>query len=429
LFSNEKERQLVFFVLIFKKNFALSHIPQRKEKDCLNCGTEVQGRYCHVCGQENVVPKETFWHMVTHFFFDITHFDSQFFASVKDLLFRPGFLSKEYMIGRRASYLHPVRMYVFTSAIFFLLFFSVFKPHESISVNGSQPMDAKIRADYIISLQERLKKDTGNTDLLSKLALAKDTSKPLMGLDTLIPTLNTKERTEYIISLEERLKKDTGNTDLLSKLALARDSSRPLTVIDTVIPGGKSNFIRFGNKVYRNVAEYDSFESSLPSAQRDSWVTKRLIRKAIAINEKYRENPGEAFRKFLEGLLHRLPYMLFVSLPLFALILKLVYIRRKQFYFADHGVFTIHLYIFSFIILLLVFSFGKLGDLVHSNLVIIPVILLFLWLFIYLYKAMRNFYGQGRAKTFFKYLFVAFWSSVMMLVLFILFIFFSAFTL
>jgi len=84
------------------------------------------GRYCHVCGQENVEPKESFWHLLTHFFNDITHFDGKFFITLKDLLFKPGFLSKEYMIGRRASYLNPVRMYVFTSAIFFLLFFFFF---------------------------------------------------------------------------------------------------------------------------------------------------------------------------------------------------------------------------------------------------------------------------------------------------------------
>ena len=102
----------------------MSHAPERLEKNCLNCGATVMGRYCHVCGQENVKPKESFWHLVTHFFNDVTHFDGKFFTTLKDLLLKPGFLSKEYMIGRRNSYLNPVRMYVFTSAIFFLLFFT-----------------------------------------------------------------------------------------------------------------------------------------------------------------------------------------------------------------------------------------------------------------------------------------------------------------
>ena len=52
----------------FRENFTLSHSKERKEKNCLNCNTEVQGRYCHVCGQENIEPKETVWGLVTHFF-------------------------------------------------------------------------------------------------------------------------------------------------------------------------------------------------------------------------------------------------------------------------------------------------------------------------------------------------------------------------
>ena len=106
----------------------MSHIPERKEKDCLNCGTIVQGRYCQQCGQENVVPKETFWHMVTHFFYDITHFDTNFFHTIHHLVFKPGFLSREYLAGRRVRYLHPIKMYVFTSAVFFILLLNFFKP-------------------------------------------------------------------------------------------------------------------------------------------------------------------------------------------------------------------------------------------------------------------------------------------------------------
>ena len=108
----------------------MSHAPERKEKDCLNCGALVQGRFCQVCGQENIVPHESFWSMVHHFFADITHFDGKFFSTVGILVRKPGFLSAEYVKGRRNSYLNPVRMYVFTSALFFLIFFTLFNPHD-----------------------------------------------------------------------------------------------------------------------------------------------------------------------------------------------------------------------------------------------------------------------------------------------------------
>jgi hypothetical protein len=356
----------------------VSHIPERKEKDCLNCGTIVQGHYCHNCGQENVVPKETFWHMVTHFFYDITHFDSNFFHTVHHLILKPGFLPKEYMLGRRASYLHPVKMYVFSSAIFFLLFFSFFKENGGITFNEEKPLDSKVRAEYVKKLEDKLKKDKENVKLQSVLALAKDTSKPFA------------EKNYY--------REDGLN-------------------------------ISFTNGRYKNFEEYDSIEKTLPPEKRDGWIMRRMEKKQIELNEKYGENPNEAAKKLVEGILHRLPYMLFVSLPLFAWILNLVYIRRKQFYFADHGVFTIHLYVFSFIILLLVFSLGKLEEATGWNFMSILIAILFFVLFFYLYKAMRKFYGQKRGKTFLKFILVSVLSLIMMTILFLIFMFFSAVTL
>jgi hypothetical protein len=110
----------------------VSHTKEREEKICLNCGAQLTGRYCQVCGQENTEPKETVWGLVSHFFNDITHFDGKFFSTVKYLIAKPGFLSAEYIKGRRASYLHPIRMYVFTSAFFFIIFFSLFPPESFV---------------------------------------------------------------------------------------------------------------------------------------------------------------------------------------------------------------------------------------------------------------------------------------------------------
>ncbi|MEP6701159.1 MAG: DUF3667 domain-containing protein [Bacteroidota bacterium] len=360
----------------------MSHIQERKEKDCLNCGTIVQGHYCHKCGQENVVPKETFWHMFSHFFYDLTHFDSSFFHTIHHLIIRPGFLSREYLLGRRASYLHPVRMYVFTSAVFFLLFFSFFSPGEdAITINPDKPLGAKQRANYIVTLEKQLKKDTGNVKLKSRLVLIKDTTRPFTSEDIL------------------------GNEE------------------------GR-NYISFTGIHYKSAKEYDSLQNTMLPGKKDGWFKRRIVKKEISINSKYRNNPSEANKKFAESIFHKLPYMLFVSLPLFALILKLVYIRRrKEFYFADHGVFTIHLYVFTFLLMLAVFSMNALEDITGKGFFTLISVILVFALFFYLYKAMRKFYGQGRVKTFFKFILVTILSLIMMSILFLLFLFFSAITL
>lgn len=97
----------------------MSHLKERNEKNCLNCGTTVAGRFCHQCGQENVEVKESFLQLLRHFVEDLTHFDGKLWKTLKLLLFKPGSLTKFYMDGKRASFIHPIRMYLFVSAVFF----------------------------------------------------------------------------------------------------------------------------------------------------------------------------------------------------------------------------------------------------------------------------------------------------------------------
>jgi len=236
-------------------------------------------------------------------------------------------------------------------------------------------------------------------------------------------------RTEYILKLEANLKKDTSDQLLLQKLHEAKDSSITIKRKDRY-QFRDDNVISMGGKQYLSAEEYDSMQVSLPINKRAGWFEKRITRKIIQVNSKYRENPDEASKNLVNSLLHRLPYMLFVSLPLFAFILWIVYIRRrKAFYFADHGVFTLHLYIFSFILLLVLFSLSSLQSATNWDFLNIVYIILFLMLFVYLFVAMRKFYWQKWVKTFLKFQLVSVFSLVMMLVLFLFFLLFSVFTL
>ncbi|HEU0064055.1 MAG TPA: DUF3667 domain-containing protein, partial [Flavisolibacter sp.] len=96
----------------------MSHQPERKDRNCLNCGATVIARYCHVCGQENIVTKMGFWALIRHFLYDLFHFDGKFFDTLKNLFFKPGIIATEYTHGKRTKYLDPVRMYLFTSTVF-----------------------------------------------------------------------------------------------------------------------------------------------------------------------------------------------------------------------------------------------------------------------------------------------------------------------
>lgn len=111
--------------------------PIRAEKNCLNCGTEVPERYCTHCGQENTVPHESFGHLFNHFFADVIHYDSKTLITLKYLLFRPGFLTQEYIAGKRVRYVNPIKFYIFTSFVFFFSYFAFTHEEEGKDVNST----------------------------------------------------------------------------------------------------------------------------------------------------------------------------------------------------------------------------------------------------------------------------------------------------
>jgi Protein of unknown function (DUF3667) len=128
-----------------------AHHNLRKETSCLNCGTTVQGKYCSECGQLNREPKieiNDLFHDVLH---GVLHFDGKFFQTARLLLTKPGFLTTEYISGKRAKYLPPVQMYLFTSAIFFFLLYTFFlktpTPAENWDSKQNQSINESIKID------------------------------------------------------------------------------------------------------------------------------------------------------------------------------------------------------------------------------------------------------------------------------------------
>lgn len=350
----------------------MSRHKERADKVCLNCHSTVQGRYCHVCGQENIEPKETAWNMLTHFFKDLMHFDGKFFSSLKLLVTRPGFLSREYMAGRRNSYLNPVKMYVFTSAFFFLVFFSFSKVSDGdiskTTINGKSLeeidiMDSARFADFT----REINRDDDKADM------------PMT-------------RPEF-----ERYK-------------------------DSAI---RKSGVRFTPSGYSSRAAYDS--ALQRGEKKHNWVTRQLVYKQLDLNKKYNNDSQLIVRAFMDKIMHSLPQMLFVSLPFFALLLKWLYIRTKNLYYVDHLVFTVHFYIFSFFAMFIMYAITKINNQLDLGIFRIVNFLLFICMLFYEYKAMRKFYLQSRGKTIAKFLLLNLAFIVFMVLIFGFFVIFSFF--
>ncbi|MFC0204362.1 DUF3667 domain-containing protein [Novosphingobium soli] len=101
------------------------------ETSCLNCGTALVGSHCHACGQAAHVHRTlgAFFHDLLH---GVFHFEGKVWRTLPLLAWRPGQLTREYVDGRRASYVSPIALFLF--GVF--LMFAVFHATESHDEEG-----------------------------------------------------------------------------------------------------------------------------------------------------------------------------------------------------------------------------------------------------------------------------------------------------
>ena len=407
----------------------MSHSKERKEKVCLNCGTNLAGRYCHVCGQENLEPKETVWGLVSHFFNDITHFDGKFFSTVKYLIIRPGFLSSEYIKGRRAGYLHPIRMYIFTASFFFIIFFSIFNPTGFLKNEKGREEKLKEFTEAGVSLKEALQK---TNDSVLKAAIERTTVKIEKQVTVLQREEALQKQKDSLSEIADNNSPDTlkvkdGDVDAITA-KIASDIKKAKSRKNVVTNEDDTNNAKIGisdDFKFNSQIAYDSVQLELPDSKRDGGFKRLLMHRAIILNKKFKSDKKEAMTLFLEKFMHTLPQALFISLPIYALLLLMLYARRKNFYYVDHGIFSIHLYCATFIMLLFYFAIEKLRNSTEWSWLNIPKGLIVVSIFFYLYKALRKFYQQSRMKTIAKFIILNIFSLFVVILLVALFFFLS----
>jgi hypothetical protein len=86
---------------------------------CANCETPLQGPYCYNCGQLAEQFERSIWHLVVEGFESFFHFDGRLFQTVPKLALRPGKLTREYLDGKRAFQIPPLRMFLIVILVLF----------------------------------------------------------------------------------------------------------------------------------------------------------------------------------------------------------------------------------------------------------------------------------------------------------------------
>ena len=121
------------------------------ETACLNCGTSLIGSHCHGCGQAAHVHRTlgAFFHDLLH---GVFHFEGKVWRTLPLLAFRPGKLTREYIDGRRASYVSPLALFLFSV---FLLFAAIGATAGKIEIDQESRDKVKAQATKGVAEAQR----------------------------------------------------------------------------------------------------------------------------------------------------------------------------------------------------------------------------------------------------------------------------------
>ncbi|WP_347838361.1 DUF3667 domain-containing protein [uncultured Draconibacterium sp.] len=323
--------------------------------ECLNCGTNFSGHYCPNCGQAVKEYDRPFGFIFINFLGDFFAFDTRFFKTLFALVARPGFLTKEYFAGRRIRYTPPFRIFVFVSFVLFFLL-QIATNRGLSTVLDSDLKDAKVKID----------------------------STSIVAADSIINQINDELTPEEKQALNDVFAENDINLDSIN-------IGKKAKTIDFGNWGDSRNIRLALNKQADKMQEELQSETD-PDKQAELHKNIQLLR-----------SPEATVAKILKYI----SYAFFLLLPLFALILKLIYIRRKQNYMR-HLVFSIHIHAFIFMVLSLVIGLNLLFEVktgVISSILVFSVP-------VYIIIAVKKFYGQSLVKVVLKFFALSFMYNI-----------------
>src|SRR5437867_12022408 len=156
---------------------AIEHAPSRRRRffgrgrtqhqpltHCENCGAQLRGHWCAQCGQPAIDYRRSFRHVIVDVLDSFLNWDSKFFATLGLLIAKPWRLTNEFLAGKRVRYVHPLRLYLLASILFF---FAVNYWAKSIHFQPGQ-LSPKDRAE----LQAQIKTEDLPPDARAKLEKA-----------------------------------------------------------------------------------------------------------------------------------------------------------------------------------------------------------------------------------------------------------------
>ncbi len=259
---------------------------------CENCGAQLTGRYCAQCGQAAVDYRRSFRHVIVDVLDSFLNWDSKFFATIALLIVKPWRLTTEFLAGKRVRYVHPLRLYLLASILFFFV----------VNYWAKAIPQAKLSDRDRAEIQAELK----NEDLPPE----------------------ARAKIEQALNLDSPSPAPTSATPAVPKPPGSPPEARAKT-----------------DQSLSKKSEPAFFQSGKPQSPMEKWFEERA-------KEKFGEH-GANFKAFIITLINNLPGMMLCCVPLFAFVLKVLYIRRKIFYI-DHLIYALHIHTFAYVAIMLI---------------------------------------------------------------------------
>jgi arsenate reductase-like glutaredoxin family protein len=410
--------------------------------ECLNCKQPISNRdnFCSNCGQVNDLKPLSIKQYLNEFLSGFFSFDTRTFNTILPLITKPGKVSLNYITGKRMKYVNPFQLYLHTSIIFFLIisFFMSLDRMDELLTSDKDKIEKNLKVEKdgkrtIISFNSReiKKSDKKNLPIInaekmhqliekevdSIIELPKfkkiiasnnpDKEKELMGLYyENINTFISKTKKEYQIKTDS-LKNLDSLKNTFVKISNKKFKEKNISfqfgeyskmsldemVLKQVFGKGLSEKIRIFVKCKTKdpIRALDSLQ--IPKTRTNLY----LYTKTHKLKDMLGKSGEELRQNFSKTYISKIPIVLFFTLPFFTLFLTLFYIRSK-FNYTEHLIFVFHQQTVFFIILLLATILDRI-----FNINILTTLSWFIFA-VFLFMAMKRFYGQKGFKTFVKYI-------------------------
>lgn len=320
---------------------------------CMNCGTPLQGPFCHYCGQPDKNLVRFFPVLVRELLEDFVDFDSRFVRTLKPLLFKPGKLTRDYLDGKRFRYVPPLRLYIFSSITFFFL--AAILSIDFVEVGKEVNDDPAVPAVHISATEKE------------------ELQQALEGLENVRPGL-AEEVTRKIEEAEAEKPVENGAE---AKSAIPEDFT-----------------FNFNGEPWDR--ETNPLIIPLLPDRVNDWINDE-IENSPQKGREIEKNPDLIRDKFLE----MMPATMFVLLPVVALLFKFWYLFAGK-YYVEHLIFALHNHSFIFVLMIITMLLTTFvewrepaGEGPLTSVMIILNIVVYTWIPAYLLLALRRVYQQG----------------------------------